>query len=269
VLIRTWNLFHGNTLPPTRRAYLREMVELATADRPDVVCLQEVPAWALGLVGDWAGMQAVTARTMLPRIGPVEIPSRLGRALTSVNHGLFRSAFAGQGNAILLQGGTAIDAVQAVTLNSPALCRAEAPRLGLSDAQIRRWEAERRVCQIVRADLGAGPVRIANLHASSIAGDPRFADCELRLAVSLVEQAATPGELVVVAGDLNVRPEESSALAELAATGLWQDVGPGIDHVLLRGDVAVAGRVWPDEERRCGAGLLSDHAPVEAEIQAA
>jgi endonuclease/exonuclease/phosphatase family metal-dependent hydrolase len=266
VLVRTWNLFHGNTLPPARRAHLREMVELVTADRPDVVCLQEVPAWALGLVGDWAGMQAVTAQTMPSRIGPLEIPAGLGRALTSVNHGLLRSAFAGQGNAILLPSGTEIRDAEAIRLNTPELCREEGSRLGLSEAQIRHWASERRVCQIVRVDLGAQPVRLANLHASSIAADPRFPDSELRRAVSLVEKAAAGGEAVVLAGDLNIRAEESVTLTELAATGLWQDVGPGIDHVLLRGEGTIAGRAWPDEERRYGARLLSDHAPVEAEI---
>ena len=47
MLVRSWNLFHGNTLPPGRRSRLEEMVRLATADRPDVLCLQEVPLWAL------------------------------------------------------------------------------------------------------------------------------------------------------------------------------------------------------------------------------
>jgi endonuclease/exonuclease/phosphatase family metal-dependent hydrolase len=47
VLVRSWNLFHGNTLPPQRRGFLDEMVRLASADDPDVVCFQEVPAWAL------------------------------------------------------------------------------------------------------------------------------------------------------------------------------------------------------------------------------
>ena len=28
LLVRTWNVFHGNALPPRRRGYLREMIEL-------------------------------------------------------------------------------------------------------------------------------------------------------------------------------------------------------------------------------------------------
>ena len=34
-------------LPPERRAFLREMIELVTRDAPDVVCLQELPVWSL------------------------------------------------------------------------------------------------------------------------------------------------------------------------------------------------------------------------------
>src|SRR5580765_4246168 len=98
MLVRSWNLFHGNTLPPGRRAYLREMVELVTADRPDVVCLQEVPAWALGRLAGWSGMSAVPALARRPSVRA----AALGRALTSPHHGLIRSAFAGQGNAILV-----------------------------------------------------------------------------------------------------------------------------------------------------------------------
>ncbi len=47
MLIRSWNLFHGNTTPPGRHAYLEEMVHLVTVDGPDVVCLQELPVWSL------------------------------------------------------------------------------------------------------------------------------------------------------------------------------------------------------------------------------
>jgi len=43
LLVRTWNLFHGNAVPPERRAFLEEMVRLAAADGPDVLALQEVP----------------------------------------------------------------------------------------------------------------------------------------------------------------------------------------------------------------------------------
>ena len=59
VIVRSWNLFHGNTDPPRRHGYLREMVELASRDRPAVLCLQEVPVWALPAWVDWSGAEAI------------------------------------------------------------------------------------------------------------------------------------------------------------------------------------------------------------------
>jgi endonuclease/exonuclease/phosphatase family metal-dependent hydrolase len=94
VLVRTWNLFHGNTHPPQRRAFLREMVELVTRDRPDVVCLQEVPVWALPFLEHWSGMQHVGVVARRPRIP-------FGRWPTHLNHGLLRSALTGEAGAIL------------------------------------------------------------------------------------------------------------------------------------------------------------------------
>jgi endonuclease/exonuclease/phosphatase family metal-dependent hydrolase len=95
LVIRTWNLFHGNTDPPGRRAYLRQMIELVTRDRPDVVCLQELPVWSLARLSAWSGMHAVgaVARRPLLRCG--------ARALTALNHGLLRSALTGEADAIL------------------------------------------------------------------------------------------------------------------------------------------------------------------------
>ena len=83
MIVRTWNLFNGNTSPQSRKAYLREMVALITADKPDVVCLQEIPAWALKHIGAWSGMQTVTARAKRPKFGPFPIPAFVGRALTA------------------------------------------------------------------------------------------------------------------------------------------------------------------------------------------
>ena len=46
------------------------MVELATADRPDVLCLQELPVWALlrlgGLGGGMTGFGAVARPPCVP-----------------------------------------------------------------------------------------------------------------------------------------------------------------------------------------------------------
>ena len=94
-LVRTWNLFHGKPSPPGRRAFLVQMIELVTRDRPDVVCLQELPVWALPHLEDWSGMHAIGAvarRALLP-VG--------ARAVTALHHGLLRSAVTGEADAIL------------------------------------------------------------------------------------------------------------------------------------------------------------------------
>ena len=98
LLVRTWNLFHGNAVPPERHAYLREMVELVTADDPDVVCLQEVPVWALGRLEGWSDMHAVGAVAAAPLLRSAE----LGRWITELDHGLLRSAVTGEALAILV-----------------------------------------------------------------------------------------------------------------------------------------------------------------------
>ena len=71
------------------------MIELVTRDRPDVVCLQELPVWALRHLESWSGMHATTAVARRPLL-PVG-----ARAATALHHGLLRSAFTGEGDAIL------------------------------------------------------------------------------------------------------------------------------------------------------------------------
>jgi endonuclease/exonuclease/phosphatase family metal-dependent hydrolase len=97
MVVRTWNLFHGKPSPPGRRAFLRQMIELVTADQPDVVCLQELPVWALEHLASWSGMHAYTAVARRPLL-PIGV---LARAVTALHHGLIRSAVEGEGDAIL------------------------------------------------------------------------------------------------------------------------------------------------------------------------
>lgn len=95
LVVRTWNLFHGNSSPPVRRAFLRQMVELVSRDRPDVVCLQELPVWALRRLEGWTGMHAVGAVARRPLL-----PAG-ARAVTALHHGVLRSAVTGEADAIL------------------------------------------------------------------------------------------------------------------------------------------------------------------------
>jgi endonuclease/exonuclease/phosphatase family metal-dependent hydrolase len=270
VLVRTWNVFHGNTVPPHRQAHLPEMIELIAAGSPDAVCLQEVPPWAFGSLAAWSGMKAIAVRARRPCVGPLPVTAGLGRLLTAPHHGIVRSAFSGQGNAILIPPAATVRATKVITLNTNVFCEERGERLGLTPKQMRLWERERRICQLVQYEL---PNRlrflVANLHATGFPGDPRPADAELRRAVSFVERTAELEETVVLAGDFNIAREQSEtirSLIEAPPESRYTDAGPSIDHVLVRGAAAATVRVWPDAEREYHGRLLSDHAPVEVEF---
>jgi endonuclease/exonuclease/phosphatase family metal-dependent hydrolase len=258
VLLRTWNLFHGNTVPPGRVHLLEQAVRLAASDEPAVVCLQELPLWSLECVDDWSGMVAlgaVAARTPVPRA--------LGRRVTELNPGLFRSALTGQANAVLIAGGLRILDSSTIVLNPAAFRR----RLDLPFAARFAWAKERRVCQAVRLALPDGrTMTAANLHATSYRLDLRLAEAEVLRAAVFLDAVAAPGDIAVLAGDFNLKPGRSSTLAELAGWG-FSEPGPGIDHVLVRGAPSGPEQVWPPERRRIGGALVSDHAPVEVAIE--
>jgi len=270
VIVRTWNLFHGNTSPPGRKAHLRAMVELITADRPDVVCLQEIPAWALPHVGTWAGMQSVWARARRSSLGPIPVAAALGRGLTAPHHGITRSGFAGQGNAILFPTEATIREDKSITLNTNPFCEERGRLFGLTPKQMVAWEKERRVLHLVQYEL---PNRlrflVANLHASHLA-DTRLADAELRRGINFVIRCSQLEEALIVGGDFNVTAAGSSTVQELVTAQIesrWRQAGPGIDQFLLRRAIATAVRVWPDEQRTRNGKLLSDHAPVEIDLE--
>jgi endonuclease/exonuclease/phosphatase family metal-dependent hydrolase len=228
LVVRTWNVYHGNASPPRRRTFLRRMLELVLADGPDVVCLQELPVWALSRLDHWSGMWSAASVARRPLV-----PRELAGWLTRRHQGLLRSAITGQANAILVD-----------PSHDPA---------DLGDVQISDRGRERRTCHAVR--LARGLV-VANLHASSLPGAPEIVDAEIRRALDFVEQLAR-GEPAVIAGDLN---REEVRLPGFSAPG------PGIDQVLVRGADATEPFAWPVERRTVDGIVLSDHAPVEAAV---
>ena len=262
MLVRSWNLFHGNAWPPQRRAFLDDMVRLATADDPDILCLQEVPAWALGLftAGD------VAAR---PSIGPLPIPVELGRRLTDLNHGLLRSAFSGQGNAIAIGASLRVLSHARLVLNPHRFRATRADALGLGAAAKLAWARERRIVQTLRlADTTGKTYLVANMHCTSYRIDDRLADAELKRAAWFAVSEAAREDIVILAGDFNVRRERSATLTELTAHDWgFSEPGPGIDHILVSGADVTPLRVWPPEQRTHDGRLLSDHAPVELELR--
>ena len=269
MLVRSWNLFHGNTKPPQRHAFVEEMLRFATADDPDVLCLQEVPAWALGRLGGWAGMRELHALAARPVLGPLPIPRPLGRVLTAPNHGLFRSAFAGQGNAILLAPPLRLLGEHAIVLNPSRFRAAQARWLELDWIARLAWAKERRVCHAARFALGDGRVMlVANMHCTSYPPDQRLPDAELLRAATFADAVAEPDDIVVLAGDFNTSYLRSRTLDDLCGPEWgFSPAGPAIDHILVRGAEAAPVHRWPDARRERSPGeLLSDHAPVEVEI---
>jgi endonuclease/exonuclease/phosphatase family metal-dependent hydrolase len=268
LLVRTWNVFHGNAKPPERRAFLEEMVRLATADRPDVLCLQEVPVWALERLGEWSGMTAVVAVVARPTIGPLPSTPELGRRLTALDHGRFRSAFSGQANAVLVGAGLRVLDERRIVLNSRRFRAAQARWLGLGLVARLAWAKERRICQAVRVRAEDGSTAlVANLHATSYPADRRLADAELLRAAWFADALAARGEPIVLSGDFNVEGERSRTLRDLAGPEWgFSAAGEGIDHVLVRGTEAGPAERWPRERRRLERRLLSDHAPVEVRV---
>ena len=202
------------------------MLDVVCNDRPDVVCLQEVPVWGVAHLEHWSGMRAFSVVARAPRV-----PGRLGRLLTRLHHGFFRSAFVGQANAILLAPGLGAEA------------------LGSTQISDSGWE--RRVVQAVRV---AERIVVANLHAST---DLVAARSEVNRALEFAEGLARAGEVVVLAGDLNLVSPRLDGYSEPAS---------GIDHVLVRGAETSEPLVWPPEHRELAGRLLSDHAPVEVTI---
>jgi endonuclease/exonuclease/phosphatase family metal-dependent hydrolase len=107
------------------------------------------------------------------------------------------------------------------------------------------------VCQAVDVELEGKTLTIANLHATN---NSDVARVEAGLAADFVADA----ERCILCGDFNV---PAYAI---------QDFSPpieGIDQILVRGlELASTPSAWPPERRRVNGGLLSDHAPVEAEV---
>jgi endonuclease/exonuclease/phosphatase family metal-dependent hydrolase len=232
LVVRTWNLFHGNADPPRQAGYLRRMIELVTADGPDVVCLQEVPVWALPRIDDWSGMRRFDAVTRPPLW-----PGPLSKWVTRAHQGFFRSGLAGQANAILV-----------------------APRHAATDlghARISDHGRERRLVHAVRV-AGAPSVTVANLHASNDHVHPEVPRAEATRAAAFAEQVASPGDAVVLAGDFNVL---DPALAAYAGTR------DGIDQILVRGARIGPVVAWPRERRMQNGVVLSDHPVVEAHVE--
>src|SRR5581483_6532519 len=104
-------------------------------------------------------------------------------------------------------------------------------------------------------------------HASSFPENGRVADVEVLEAAAFAIGTADESEPVLLAGDFNARPG-SASLAQLTGPAWgFTGLGPGIDHILVRGAEAGPSTPWPRERRMLHGRLLSDHAPVEVTVE--
>lgn len=234
LLVRTWNVYHGRTFPPSRQTYLERMVRLVTLDAPDLVALQEVPLWALGRLTVWSGMTARWAITVPALLGP------LARRVVDLDPVRFRSTVSGQANAILVNPRLEVGGEETLVLNP----------------EFSSWAwlfcgRQRRMCQRLEVPGTGRGLVVANLHATN---HPRFAEAEVVRAAEFVRDA----EACILCGDFN--------LVRFGVPGFSEPI-EGIDQVLIRGlAFEREPAAWPHERRRLGECLLSDHAPVEAVI---
>jgi endonuclease/exonuclease/phosphatase family metal-dependent hydrolase len=264
LLVRTWNIFHGNTKPRGRKSYTEELVRLAADGRPGVLCLQELSVWALVSLTDWTGMTAVTdvARRPLPLLG------ELARTLSELDARRFRSGVTGEANAILLAPELTVLEHRRLLLNPFRFRRAQAHRLELPLRERVEWASERRVCQVLRVRRGESTLVLANMHVTGHV-DKRIPDAELLRAAVFVDGFARPGEPILLCGDFNLSLRNSRTLLDLVSAE-WGFSGAsptGIDHILVRGQPAGAPLIWPVERRTRSGRVLSDHAPVDREVE--
>jgi endonuclease/exonuclease/phosphatase family metal-dependent hydrolase len=166
--VLTWNLFHGRSLPASRRELIAHFAAALASWEWDAALLQEVPPWWPSRLAQASGAQQRTALTSR------NSASALRRALARRWPELLKSN-GGGANAVL----------------------ARTPILAHRALRLRRWP-ERRVAQLVRLEDG---VCLANYHASSRV---ELAQAELE---ALCEHALqwAGGAPLVIGGDLNLR----------------------------------------------------------------
>jgi endonuclease/exonuclease/phosphatase family metal-dependent hydrolase len=244
---------------------MREMLALITEGDPDVVCLQEVPAWALRRLEEWSGMTAVASVARRPALGPLPVSAEVGRRLNDIHRPVARGFFEGQANATLLAPRVRLEHSHSLVLNDRRFRRAQSRWLALSLFSRTAWGREPRTCLGVRIRLADGRhAVVGNVHATSFRYDERLPDAEILRAAVFLDALAAPEDVVVLAGDLNVREARSWNLGELTSPEWGFDGGArGVDHMLVRGTTATPTRYWPVERRTVGGELFSDHAPVE------
>ena len=218
MLVLTWNLFHGRSVPDAPREQLADFAARLAGWEWDVALLQEVPPWWPPELGRASGASARTALTSRNWLLPVT------RRVAERRPDLIKS-WGGGANAILVRG----EAVLEHRVST-----------------LRRWP-ERRVAHGVRLERGWW---VCNLHAQAHSEARAQADVALAAATAIEWSAGSP---VVLGGDLNTRTPAApgfahvaghgvdhvfARLANAAAPGRTLDRGPLSDHLPVLAEVA-------------------------------
>jgi len=212
------------------------MVDLVTADKPDLVALQEVPLWALGKLDDWTGMAVRWAVTV-----PALLLAPLAKLVTDLDARRVRSSLTGQANVLLAGPHIELGEQRLLLLN---------PEVSKWDWLFRRGPQQRFV-QAVDATAYGRAFVVANVHTTN---RPEQAVRELERAAAFVAEA----ERCVLSGDFNVRRH--------TVEGYTPPID-GVDQIVVRGlELERGPEAWPRERRMVDGAVLSDHAPVEAVI---
>lgn len=261
----SWNLFHGRDHPPDPGLFtirsrllgssernathlqvnrdLRPAFETVLAQASwDVALLQECPPrWIAGLARA-CGAEPHAVLTSRNSLGTLRaLAARLNPDLIASNEGGC--------NLTLIRAGAVAERRALVLCPGP--------------------EPERRTMAFTRIALADGTaICVANLHASAGAALRERAEAEALAAAAQAVEWAGDAPLIL-GGDLNLRPRESAAFAELERRHrLAPPTAPGsLDHLLARGlEVVAPPTAWPAERREVRVGglaiRLSDHAPV-------
>jgi endonuclease/exonuclease/phosphatase family metal-dependent hydrolase len=195
MLVLTWNLFHGRSVPDAPREQLAEFADRLAAWEWDVALLQEVPPWWPPALGRASRATARTALTSRNWFMPV------ARWAAQRRPDVIKS-WGGGANAILVRGA-------AVTEHRMRTLRA--------------WP-ERRVVHGVRLEHAWW---VCNLHAQAHSEARAQADVALAATTASAWSAGAP---VVLGGDLNTRAPIAAGFAHAAGDGVDHVLARGL-HV--------------------------------------
>jgi endonuclease/exonuclease/phosphatase family metal-dependent hydrolase len=185
MLVLTWNLFHGRSVPDEPREQLADFAARLAGWEWDVALLQEVPPWWAPELGRACGTSARSALTSRNWLLPVSRWAARRRPDVIKSWG-------GGANAILVRG-------EAVSEHRVRTLRA--------------WP-ERRVVHGLRLQRGWW---VCNLHAQAHSEARAQADVALAAAIASEWSAGAP---VVLGGDLNTRHPNAPGFTHAAGDGV-------------------------------------------------